>query len=114
MDETAVVDATNGTSGSTPAKEQKVQEDPLTPHAPQSTHSSEGLSTRGKPDKAKERRLRAYIASFRAGQTPPCRSYRSLIVLHEFEQFTQKLEIADSAVSDMIMNMPLREHDHLL
>ncbi|CAK0826858.1 unnamed protein product, partial [Prorocentrum cordatum] len=49
------------------------------------------------------RALKRYIASFSSssakpelGSAPPCRSYRSLIVVSEFDQYTAKIEQAES------------------
>ena len=37
------------------------------------------------------KKLREYIASFRSGNTPPCRSYRHLITLREFDPYIANL-----------------------
>ena len=40
--------------------------------------------------------LKAYIASYRNSQhPPPCRSYRNLMTLVEFQEFFKKIELAE-------------------
>ena len=50
--------------------------------------------------KMKSRMLRSYIASFgQEGQTPPCRSYRNLILVDEFHPIIQRMQLAANAVT---------------
>ncbi|CAK0874664.1 unnamed protein product [Prorocentrum cordatum] len=61
------------------------------------TTSTEGLSIAERREKRAARNLKVFIAGFRSSQlTPPCRSYRSLIVLHEYQPYWEKLKLAES------------------
>jgi hypothetical protein len=65
----------------------------------QSTHSSQGLSPYKLQEKLAYRAMKQFIASFRSSKSapPPCRSYRNLICLSEFEEFFDRIRVAQTA-----------------
>ena len=65
----------------------------------QSTHSSQGLSPCKLQEKLAYRGMKQFIASFRSSKSapPPCRSYRNLICLSEFEEFFARIRVAQTA-----------------
>ena len=57
--------------------------------------------------------LKKYISSFRQGESPPCRSYRALIMLDEFDALFEAFDISKNQVVVFSWSLHLKLHFRL-
>ncbi len=82
-------------AAASPALEDITPNKEAPPKCPSGLTSLEGLSLAEVKDKKAARSLKVFVAGFSSSKaTPPCRSFRSLITLNEFDPYFAKLESA--------------------